>query len=139
MKFSSNKIKKMIRESINEASHQAPKPRPFDQYYKNYMADSELSRQMYQTIYVHGRPQYSEELQELLSMAKAAESDLVANGLQPGLDQYLLTTMTGVERLIIHKMLKGELPMDYDFISAKMASSDRFVDDMRSGRYGSLD
>ena len=104
---------------------------PFKHYYSNYSSDENLGNELYQMRW-DGDWQYSPELQDLLSRAAVSEFQ--------NLDNYLLTTLTsGVDRLIIHRMLKGEMPMDREFILHKMNMGDRFASAMSSGKYGRLD
>ena len=121
MKITRRQLRKLIAEAAM----------PFDRYYNNYLKDMDLGNELYQMRW-DGDWQYSPELQDLLSRAAASEFQ--------NLDNHLLTTLTtGVDRLIIHRMLKGEMPMDREFILYKMNMGNRFASDMSSGRYGRLD
>ena len=121
MKITRRQLRKLIAEAAM----------PFDRYYNNYLKDMDLGNELYQMRW-DGDWQYSPELQDLLRRAAASEFQ--------NLDNHLLTTLTsGVDRLIIHRMLKGEMPMDREFILYKMNMGNRFASDMSSGRYGRLD
>ena len=128
--------RKELRAMINEMAN----PDPFRKYYANYTEDSAMAREMYQTFIGRQGRIYSEPLKELFALAQAAEDDLVANGVRPNLVRYLQVDIDmPIDRLTIHKMLKGEIPMDYEFIKRKMDNADSFATAMSSGKYGSLD
>jgi len=134
MKITKKQLKNLIYESLDGSK------RPFDHYYSNYSTDHPLALSMYKTFIVKGRQQPSPDLQELIDLARSRSADLESNGIVRDLGGYLKRDITfPVDRLTIHKMLKGELPMDYNFIQAKMDNADGFAKKMRTGKYGKLD
>lgn len=135
MKITRKTLRKLISKSINESRDR------FRHYYSNYTDDTKIANEKFQSFIVKGRKQHSAELQELINMVRDRQAELEANGVNPNLYRYIDGDEVGlpVDKLVIQKMFKGELPMDYDFLRQKMVSADRFASKMSSGKYGRLD